>query len=1779
MNRALSFIRFVTRTRVLRGCLGLALVAVAWACADKVVGPTLVVPKGQIGVYADLGPAGVTTLVIQASGPGIVKPDNSPDTLAFNIPLVNGIASGSLAIPAGADRVITARAFVGITESHRGTVTTNITEGTNPTLNITMVPLVGTVPIVVTIGSTIVVVRPLLASVPVGDTLRLTSEVRDYNGTIVNGKVRWATLNPNKASVDTNGLVTVKDTGDVQIVGTYGSVGGASRISGVAVASIPSAIHLTWNGSVNTSWTEPNNWTPHGLGAARAPTLTDSVVVPAGAPRYPALPCVDANAVRDVVIEAGAQINPSSCYPLNIYGSAVVAGPIPFVYVRPNAKLSGSFGDIYIKGAGASLAGNVSANFVSVDIPTGTFSLNHHKLTTVSDFNVTGSGGTVTMVDGDTLIIGGNGSWQGGDHNGLLTGGVVIARGNYFYGYRYFGTGTNRVVLDRTATGGTQIGGFDYVNSPANAQIRRLEIKSRDGAVICGHIRVTDTLSIVAMATPSTLGRCSSYQVRVDGPMTTGVNTDVATYLMDLRHSTGTSLISGTWHPDFTEFNTAGETIKPTLDYGSLRFYANNALPANMAITGHLYMQGAGIELDLAGHKLQVASYVEIQDGATVKMANAADSLLIGEYLYYPDDVHGVVKPKLNAGVITVGSYLEGLGFASSGTKVVMTGSSASSSKYINSMNSDSRPTQEVYDLEIAAGANYGLCAKVKVAHDLTIRAGAHLGSWCGSPAIVIQNDLVTEATSSFDPGYAVLNSAIGTSHVLGAYSAGETHFNATNSVIKPGLAYQSVKILAPTQLTGTTALSGWLNINGASSNLTINGQTLTIGAYLQLDGAGTLTMTNAADAVTVGTYANFSNDNSAIHQTKLTAGTLTIGEYLEGTGFSASGTHTVVMSGTGPSSSKYINSLNFESRPSQGFQNLQIGTGATYGLCSRVAVHGTMTVKTGATLQDWCGSPYIRFDGNLVGETGSTIKPYNVMLNSAYGTDNVLGAFLPPHTSIHSTSVAGHLQPGLGYKNFWFYVPFALGANLTVDGDLTVNGPSAVLNLNGNHLIVNGAMNVQSNASLVMQNETDALEIFGNVNWNGGASEAGKLTHGTTTFRGDYFCATNYETGDFHTTVFDRASGVVRVGCVNSSATTQLFSHVEVRGTGVALECNMNVSKDIQVFEGATVRTTCGSGTLYVGEDLITQSGSAVTNGLSYPSSTQLAVSFGNATGTEHVLGIFDPHVSYFTALNSYVKPSDSGIGYRHVRIDQSMQFQDSTEINGNLEVINNAIADLNGNTVVVRGQMDLNNSARMKMVSPNDTLVVAYGDPSADFYWDAGDNLQDASNTLLLTAGAVKFYGDRFIGTQYKATGATNHRFIFMGSGSSVSLEGSPNFANLEIRTTRPIVNNGSLTVVKDTLAMGASTTYGGNNQLQVLGHITTEPGSDLGVATIYVDGVSGTSNVNGGFHPTVALFRSATPSSNAIKPGLQYQSIQISTGQYQLSGTTTLTGNIDILSGGRLTVSGQTLNVAGYLAAGTSGGGFVMNQSTDIVTVGGTFQINSGQVGSALSDGTLTVSGDFNFFDNFSASANHKVVLAGSASKSVNTSANSSRAFQNLDISGTGTVNLQSGIYVNDAFRILSTAAVTNSYSGTTVNGSLQTASGSSLTATNFTFAGSASAINGSFSVPGTLTVNSGGVLSVPSGASLATVNVSGTLNLLGSSTSTQTLTVNSGGYVYTQSLSGSLFADFGRIQVNAGGTLDNNASRSSGAGGFRYKLSGSPSGYTNSGSLTGPAPVGI
>src|SRR3989449_6215140 len=173
-------------------------------------------------------------LRLEPAGMAIV-PD-IPTALIFNIPIAGGVASGTIAIPAGSNRRIAIRAYdAGGVETHSGSVTVSLQPGANPTIAILLTPLTGDVPIEVTLGSFVVIVTPAADSLRIGDTLSLTAMILDANGTPVPGHVVWGALSPRAASVVSTGTQTARVTairpGRTTVVATYGGTAGPAAVA------------------------------------------------------------------------------------------------------------------------------------------------------------------------------------------------------------------------------------------------------------------------------------------------------------------------------------------------------------------------------------------------------------------------------------------------------------------------------------------------------------------------------------------------------------------------------------------------------------------------------------------------------------------------------------------------------------------------------------------------------------------------------------------------------------------------------------------------------------------------------------------------------------------------------------------------------------------------------------------------------------------------------------------------------------------------------------------------------------------------------------------------------------------------------------------------------------------------------------------------------------------------------------------------------------------------------------------------------------------------------------------------------------------------------------------------------------------------------------------------------------------------------------------------------------------------------------------------------------
>ena len=183
---------------------------------------------GQITVPISLSISQFTNVglvVVEITGPDIDPP------IVVNLTIDNGTASGMLTIPTGSDRTITVRVYdTGGIETHRGSVTIDVVEGSTPSVTLTLLPITDDVPIDVRIGAITIDVSPSADTLAIGDTVRLSAAVTDTSGTALGVSVSWASTNPARAMVDTAGLVTAVGSGDVQVVATYAGVAGQAHL-------------------------------------------------------------------------------------------------------------------------------------------------------------------------------------------------------------------------------------------------------------------------------------------------------------------------------------------------------------------------------------------------------------------------------------------------------------------------------------------------------------------------------------------------------------------------------------------------------------------------------------------------------------------------------------------------------------------------------------------------------------------------------------------------------------------------------------------------------------------------------------------------------------------------------------------------------------------------------------------------------------------------------------------------------------------------------------------------------------------------------------------------------------------------------------------------------------------------------------------------------------------------------------------------------------------------------------------------------------------------------------------------------------------------------------------------------------------------------------------------------------------------------------------------------------------------------------------------------------
>ena len=552
-----------------------------------------------------------------------------------------------------------------------------------------------------------------------------------------------------------------------------------------------------------------------------------------------------------------------------------------------------------------------------------------------------------------------------------------------------------------------------------------------------------------------------------------------------------------------------------------------------------------------------------------------------------------------------------------------------------------------------------------------------------------------------------------------------------TGAVVVNGLVPRSIRgTMAATTLTlfgvytqnGTLAVVGNVLINSGGS-LVMNGNVTTVTGNFSVAATGTLTMTNAADVLTVGGAVSF---GGASESGLLTNGLITLsGNFFQtntATSFAASGSHQVVFAGAG------AQSINMTNPGPSTFNKLTSGNSIGVALLTNVVTASDLTTAGPIT-----GAFGLTIGGQLI----DPLAGVAVAAISFSGGPNPVSA----STSTINTNVT-------------FNGASTLLANLTVNGGVNVNSAAGVLTIGAHTLNVNGTLNVQNNATLVMSLPADVVNVNGNATFSGGAST---LVKGNLIITGNFtqsVTSNAFAAGALHHTIFTGAAPTISF----SSPGASFFGQLALEASGaVTFTSNVQTQSDVWLKTGLPSMTvTNGGASVLIGGGLYDTTGgrwqasnTTMTNGGALPRSLNTNLTISGPT-------VLADSVKLLGATNSLTIGS------------------------GNF--------NLNGHYVKVPGAFATLGAGTLTMQSAHDSLIVK-GNASFNGGSTAGQ----------LTNGYLEFDGANFTqgvtATAFSADaphitwfwGSLQQSVAFANSGAALS-----HFGNLYLQDTATVLNS---------------------------------------------------------------------------------------------------------------------------------------------------------------------------------------------------------------------------------------------------------------------------------------------------------------------------------------------------------------------------------------------------
>ena len=588
--------------------------------------------------------------------------------------------------------------------------------------------------------------------------------------------------------------------------------------------------------------------------------------------------------------------------------------------------------------------------------------------------------------------------------------------------------------------------------------------------------------------------------------------------------------------------------------------------------------------------------------------------------------------------------------------------------------------------------------------------------------------------------------------------------------------ALDVLEVSANRTLTGSVTATSVLLLD---ADLTLGGQSLAVADSFAVVGTNAqLFMFDSNDLLDVEGNVRFAGGS---HSNALTEGRIEVGGDFNvtassNTAFAASGNHWVEFDGTGPQAI----SLAAPGTSLQRFGRLQVtNTGGVVTTLSDVVAASGVYVGSGATLD--------------AGD--DTVSLASILSDPSGGFDAGALRIFGPIASIASPLRFDVFIDG----NVIVPNPFAIGGSLTLN--------NADLDLDGSQVTVSGDLTVDgTNAQLIMTSSADTVDVAGDVLFNG-SSHATLLTAGVLEVGGDFTVTGSSNTGfagtGAHTVVLDGTADQTLTFAAPGTLLQRFFNLTNTNTSGQVL-----FASDVVVMGAFT--TPAGSS--------VTESGGART--LSVGSSFDDG-SDGTILSTLRIVGDL-------TAMDDF-----SG----DVFVDSNFATPGPFFVGGSL-TLNNADMDLGGNAVTVNQDFLVTGTNAQLIMTDPDAYLEVVGDVTFD----------GASHTTLLSAGSIEV-GGAFTVTASSATGfaATGTHSVIFPDGPTAQTVSFANPGPSLQRFQNLLVLNGTSTVefLSNVVVMGAHampiTDVGldaGDDTLSVGGSFQSTPSTSLAELNIIGD-----------------------------------------------------------------------------------------------------------------------------------------------------------------------------------------------------------------------------------------------------------------------------------------------------------------------------------------------------